>query len=105
MKAKNIFRFSVLVLFTLFICLYITQALGYYEFTNAKKTTLTRDAMEKFERDIQSGKKIDVKDYLEEEKNYNNFLSKTSITISNTIEKTFNTIMNALFNEMAKATS
>ena len=105
MKAKNIFRIFMVSMFSLFICLYITQAFGYYEFTNSKKTTLTKEAMEKFEKDVKNGKKIDAKDYIEEEKNYNNLLSKTSITFSNTIEKTFNAIINTLFNEVAKATA
>lgn len=105
MKAKNVVRLSIACIFSLFLCLYITQALGYYEFTNAKKTTMTTRAMEKFEKDVKSGKKINAKDYLEEEKNYNNFLSKTSLTISSTIEKTFGAIMNAFFNELAKATT
>lgn len=105
MKAKNAFRLFIVCIFSLFLCLYVTQALGYYEFTNAKKTTLTTKAMEKFEKDVKDGKKIDAKDYIEEEKNYNNLLSRTSLTISNTIEKTFDTIMNAFFNELAKATN
>lgn len=105
MKAKNVVRLSIACIFSLFLCLYITQALGYYEFTNAKKTTMTTKAMEKFEKDVKSGKEINAKDYLEEEKNYSNFLSKTSLTISNTIEKTFGAIMNAFFNELAKATT
>lgn len=105
MKGKNTARLIIACLFSLFLCLYITQALGYYEFTNNKKTTLTTKGIEKFEQDLKEGKKIDAKDYIEEEKNYNNLLSRTSLTISNTIEKTFNTLMNAFFNELSKVTT
>lgn len=105
MKGKNVARLVIFCLFSLFLCLYVTQALGYYEFTNYKKTTLTTKAIERFEADVKEGKKIDAKDYIEEEKNYNNLLSKTSLTISNTIEKTFDTLMNTLFNELAKVTN
>lgn len=105
MKYKHAVRFTILALFLLFIGLYITQAMGYYEFTNAKKTTLTNSAISKFEKDIQEGKKIDIKNYVEEEKQYNNLLSRASLTLSNAIETTFNTVMNSLFNELAKATN
>ncbi len=105
MKYKHVARFVIFSLFLLFIGLYITQALGYYEFTNAKKTTLTNFAIEKFEKDVKEGKKLDAKDYIEEEKQYNNIISKASLTISNTIEKTFDVVMNTLFNELAKATN
>ena len=105
MKYKHAVRFTILCLFLLFIGLYITQALGYYEFTNAKKTTLTNSAIERFENDVKSGKKLDTKNYIEAEKHYNNMLSNASLTISNAIETTFNTLMNTLFNELAKATN
>lgn len=105
MKGKNAARLFIACLFSLFLCLYVTQALGYYEFTNYKKTTLTNKAIERFEEDVKSGKKIDAKDYVEAEKNYNNLLSRTSLTISNTIEKTFDMLMNCLFNELSKVTS
>lgn len=105
MKYKNILRFTLLSLFLLFIALYITQALGYYEFNNAKKTTLTNSAIKKFEKDVQSGKEIDARDYIEEEKNYNNLISKTSLSLSNAVEKTFNYVMNTIFSELAKATN
>ena len=91
-------------LFLLFLGLYITQALGYFEFKNNKKTALTNSAIKKFEEDVKKGKKIDAKDYLEEEKNYNNLLSKTSINISNAIEAGFNYLINNLFNEISKVT-
>lgn len=104
MKYKHIVRFTILVLFLLFVGLYITQALGYYEFTNAKKTTLTNSAIERFEKDVKEGKALDAKDYVEEEKHYNNKLSRLSLTISSTIEKSFSFVMNTLFNELAKAT-
>ena len=105
MKSKHVVRFTLLVLFLLFVGLYITQALGYYEFTNAKKTTLTNYAIEKFEKDVKEGKALDVKNYVEEEKQYNNLLSRVSLSVSNAIEKSFSFVMNTLFNELAKATN
>lgn len=105
MKAKNVFIFIFSVLFILFISLYVTQATGYYEFNNSKKTTLTNDAIKKFEKDIKEGKQISAKNYLEEEKEYNNKISTTSLMISKTIEKSFNYLMGKLFEEINSAVS
>ena len=104
-KKKNKLFITLIVLFGIYIALYSASMSGYYSYKEYDKMQLTKEAMEKFEKDVKNGKKIDAKDYIEEEKNYNNLLSKTSITFSNTIEKTFNTIINTLFNEIAKATA
>ena len=103
-KAKKIFKLLISTLFLLFLGLYITQALGYFDFNDNKKTVLTENAIERFEKDIKSGKKINAKDYIEEEKNYNNLLSKISLSLSNVIEKGFNHFMNAMFDEISKVT-
>lgn len=76
---------------------------GYYEYTESKKSTLTEDAIKRFEEDVSAGKKISAKDYLSEEKNYNNNLSHIGMKISNYIEKGFNKIMNSIFQEVNKA--
>ena len=104
-EGNKIFKFTLLVLFLLFIGLYITQAFGYYEFSNNKKTALTEQAIKRFENDVKEGKKIDANNYIENEKHYNNLLSNTSIKISNSISIVFNSFMNNLFNQINKLTS
>lgn len=81
----------------------MTQLTGYYEYTESKKNTLTNDAIERFEKDVQNGKEIIAKNYLVEEKNYNNKASQLGMKISSFIEGGFNQAMNALFREMDKA--
>ncbi len=103
MKGKDIARFVILVFIILFIALYTSQASGYYPNTESKKTTLTEDAIEKFEQDVKEGKEIVAKNYLQEEKHYNNKASKLGMNISNLIEKGFNKTMNAFFKEIDKA--
>ena len=71
MKANNILKFTFVILILLFIGLYISQVTGYYEYTESKKTTLTKDAINRFEKDVKEGKEISAKNYLEEEKEYN----------------------------------
>ncbi len=71
-----------------FLALYVSAATGYYEFEQHKKVTLTTEKIVEFEQDLKSGKKIDVKNYLDEkEENYENNFSKTGIMFSNIIEE------------------
>ncbi len=105
MKANNILKFTFVILILLFIGLYISQVTGYYEYTESKKTTLTKDAINRFEKDVKEGKEISAKNYLEEEKEYNNKVSKLGITVSNLIEKSFNKTMSSLFKEIDRAVS
>jgi len=102
MKSKNIARFITLTLLILFLCVYIAQATGYYEFNTRNKTALTTEAIDRFESDIKKGKNVKAKEYLEEEKNYNNSFYKLGITTSNTIEKSFNKFMNYIFKEIGE---
>lgn len=105
MKAKNIARFTLLILITLFIALYISQMSGYYEYTETKKTTLTKDAIERFEQDVKDGKTIKAENYLPKEKDYNNKISTLGMKVSSLIEKGFNKTMNAIFNQISKTVS
>lgn len=103
MKGKNITRIIITTLIIIFIALYLTQVTGYYEYTESKKSTLTKEAIEKFEEDVKSGKTIDASNYIEKSKDYNNNASKLGIKVSNLIEDGFDTIMNAIFKEVDKA--
>lgn len=105
MKYKKIFELVMAVLVVLFLGLYISQMTGYYKYSESKKSTLTKDAIEKFEQDIKAGKKIDAKNYLEEEKSYTNKMSNLGMALSSLIEKGFKKAMNTLFNEISKAIS
>lgn len=103
MKGKNVARIISLTLIITFIALYITQLTGYYEYTENKKTTLTDEAITRFEEDVRQGKTIEAKNYLQEENNYNNNASKLGMKLSNIIETGFDKIMNAIFKEVDKA--
>ena len=105
MKGKNIIRIITSTLIITFIALYITQLTGYYEYTGNKKTTLTNEAIERFEEDVKQGKSIEAKNYLQKENNYNNKASKLGMRLSGIIETGFDKIMNAIFKEIEKAVS
>lgn len=102
MKGKNFFRIFMLVVFILFTTLYITQALGYYEYTNHKTNQLTEDAVKQFEEDIKSGKNIKASDYIKQENDYNNNISRMGIKMSNMVGETFDSIMNFIFKQINK---
>ncbi len=102
-KGKNIFRLLCLILIILFLALYFGQYTGYYDISKGKKTALTEEAIERFEKDVASGKEISAENYLEKEKNYNNNISRLGIGTSNLIEKGFDKIMSFIFKEVERA--
>ena len=103
MKGKNVFRIIIFTLIVLFTTLYVTQAFGYYEYSNKETNTLTEEAAKRFEKDIQNGKTIKASDYLKEENDYNNNLSRAGISVSKMISSSFNKVMNFIFSEMDQA--
>ncbi len=105
MNYKSIAGLLMIVLVVLFLGLYVSQMTGYYEYTESRKTTLTEDAIKRFEQDVKEGKEINAQNYLEEEADYNNILSKFGMKLSSLIEQGFNKAMNGLFNEISKTIS
>ncbi len=88
MLANKVARIILLILFLIFIALYISESTGYYDYGAYKKTLLTKEQIKKFEQDVKEGKDVSVKDYVGDlEKNYNNKLSNTGLTLSKNIEK------------------
>ena len=104
MKGNNIFKMIMIILFMLFLSLYIGQATGYYKYDN-KKTILTKKAIKKFEKDLKRGRSVNVKNYLEEEKNYSNSFSKLGLTTSNIIEISFNKVLIYIFKQIEEETN
>ena len=102
-KGKNICLFLGSITIILFLALYFGSISGYYKTTTTNKATLTDEALKKFEEDVKDGKPIIAKNYLEEEKDYNNKASVIGMKVSKIIEKIFNKGMNAIFSEIDKA--
>ena len=103
---KNGIRILLFTTFFLFLALYMTQETGYNEYNQAKRTALTDYEISLFEQDLKEGKEINPDKYLKnQEKDYNNRLSKMGFFLSQEIEKTFQKGMNAFFKmleDMAK---
>ena len=97
---KGFFVFVCSVFIILFFALYISQYTGYYDYSSGKKNILTDAAIEKFEADIRAGKSVDTKDYLVEEKNYSNKISRLGMKTSSIIESVFKKGINVIFREL-----
>ena len=76
-----------IILLIFFLALYLSSYnTSYYE----NKNILTEDAIKRFEKDLKEGKKINVNNYIEKEKNYNNKVSTYTLKLSNLIDKCIN---------------
>lgn len=77
-KKKKNKAFIILMLFFLsYIIVLFTYNNGYIEYKSHTKMTLTKEAMERFEEDVNSGKNISINDYITpDHKDYSNNASK-----------------------------
>lgn len=102
-KANKIFSWFLFILLITFITLYISQATGYYEYEQARKTAFTEEQIQRFEQDVKDGKEIDINDYLENtNKNYQNNISRLSLNVSEGIGKYAKIGIEKIFEGIAK---
>ena len=102
-KENKIFKYIILTFFITFLALYISQGTGYYEYKNSKKVALTNKQIKKFEEDINKGKNVDLTKYIEiNNKSYQNKISKTGLSISNTLEKGVQKLIGESFKVLSK---
>ena len=84
---KRLIKLIGIILLIFFLALYLSSYnTSYYE----NKNILTEDAIKRFEKDLKEGKKINVNNYIEKEKNYNNKVSTYKLKLSNLIDKCIN---------------
>ena len=84
---KILIKLIGIILLIFFLALYLSSYnTSYYE----NKNILTEDAIKRFEKDLKEGKKINVNNYIEKEKNYNNKVSTYTLKLSNLIDKCIN---------------
>lgn len=86
MKFKKIFNTTVFCLFVIFLSIYGASKSGYYEYENKNKTILTESKIKEFERDIENGKNVNIKDYLvDDTKHYDNKITHLGTKLSKVI--------------------
>ena len=106
MTKTNLARLIVLILVFLFFVLYFMQASGYNEYTRNRENMLTEEQIKEYEEDIEAGKDVTIKDYLNKDKvNYDNKVSDLGLDISELMGDVFNKGMNAFFNMLNEAVS
>ncbi len=106
MTKTNLARLIILILVFLFFVLYFMQASGYNEYTRNRKNKLTEKQLRESEDDIESGKDVTIKDYLNKDKvNYDNKVSELGLDLSELIGDIFNKGMNTFFEMLNEAVS
>ena len=86
-KSSNKLLKILLFMFVGFLILTISKETGLYEYQVHNKTILTKEAMLKFENDVEMGKDVSINDYLESEyKDYSNIVSKTGSNLNKFVE-------------------
>ena len=106
MTKTNLARLIVLILVFLFFVLYFMQASGYNEYTRNRENMLTEEQIKEYEEDIEAGKDVTIKDYLNKDKvNYDNKVSDIGLNLSELIGDVFNKGMNAFFEMLNEAVS
>ena len=102
-KTKKLIKMIFFLCFISYLTFYIAGQSGYYEYTERKKMTFTKEQIEQFENDVKEGKNIDIKEYIKNtDKNYQNKLSKGTLEISETISKYTKKGINIIFTRLGK---
>lgn len=100
---KKIFRVTFTLFLTLFLVLYFTRGMGYFEYENHKKMTLTEEQIKTFEKDVAAGKDVDVKNYLPDtNSNFQNNISKAGLKLSTLAEDCVKKVTVGGFKALAK---
>ncbi len=90
-KGYSLFFRALFVFFIMFLCLYSISMNGYVENINRDKTLYTEEQIAQFEKDVLSGKEVDVGDYITEETiDYSNGVSNFGEDVSEAIGYTAN---------------
>ena len=104
--AKYLCKLFVVIIFISFLTLYFSQKTGYFEYEQYKKTSFTKEQIEKFEQDIKDGKEVDITNYLDNKNNdYSNKVSKLGLSLSKGIEKTIKSGLNKVIDMLNNALS
>jgi len=86
-KKKNYFLIILSLLFIVFAAYMVAYNSGYYEANVSRKSKITEEKLQEFERDVKEGKEIDIKDYVENDfVDYSSSLSKLGNRFSSSID-------------------
>lgn len=81
----NLKNFIILFVIVVYTCVFAMVNLGYYEYSNYKKKTLTETQIKKFENDIKKGYNIDISSYINNNDDFSNKPKRTIAKVSEII--------------------
>lgn len=86
-KQPNYFKIIIFFFFIMFVALYFTEVTDLYQYNQYNKMVVTKEAMKRFESDVENGKDITISDYLDTVKDYSNGVSNLGYKTSNFISE------------------
>jgi len=96
----------IIIVFFIFTCSYIVCENGYYEYTLAKKTSITNDKIKEFELLIKDNQDISDWEYFyEEDVDYTNRFSDMIYEISDNSNRIFRKYLKKIFKKIGEAVS
>ena len=101
-KINNLIKI-LFISFLLFLIIYFSNIIGYYDYKNYNRARLTEESILQFEKDVSEGKDVSINDYSIYE--YEDFSNKVTIigsTIGNGIENVMNSGIKRTVNLMTK---
>ena len=102
-KKKNYFLTLLSILFIIFVAYMVAYNSGYYEANISKKSKITEEKLQEFERDVKEGKEIDIKDYVENDYvDYSSSFSKLGNKLSSSIDTFMDSGLSDFFNFLGK---
>ena len=91
------------ILFVIYLIIYFSSKTNYYEYSNYKKVSITNEKIEEFEKDINEGKNVNIKDYIKDEsKDYSNNITKAGEFIGNNILNISGEVVKISYNFISK---
>lgn len=103
MKINKFIFFITILLFLIFLIIFSSSRTNYYEYSNNKKAVYTEEKIKEFEKDIEEGKNVNIKDYITyDEKDYSNNLTKFADSLSKNIFEFANVVLNVLYKIIIK---
>lgn len=103
---KYLLKLFIVIIFISFLTLYFSHNSGYFEYEQYKKTSFTKEQIEKFEQDIKEGKDVDITNYLDNDvDDYSNKVSEFGLSVSKGIERTIKGGLEKVINLLNNALS
>ena len=102
-KKRNYFIYILVSLFIVFSAYMVAYNSGYYEANISRKSKITEEKLQEFEKDVKDGKEIDIKDYVENDYvDYSSSLSKLGNKLSSSIDTFMDTGLSDFFEFLGK---